>query len=56
MDRESLQKLLVFTALAILVASIALAVLQRYVASFISLLAGIIVLSYASELHHAEKA
>jgi hypothetical protein len=46
--------LLVLVALAVLLASIALAVLQRYVASFISLLAGVIVLSYPSELRHEE--
>ncbi len=46
--------LLVSVALTVLLASIALAVLQRYVASFISLLAGVIVLSYASELYHEE--
>ena len=53
-SRDVMHMLLVLVALAVLLASIALAVLQRYVASFISLLAGVIVLSYASELRHEE--
>ncbi|MEL9940532.1 MAG: hypothetical protein QW632_02235 [Ignisphaera sp.] len=41
---------LVYVATSVLIASIILALLQRYVASIISLLSGVILLSYAGEI------
>ncbi|MEM0026953.1 MAG: hypothetical protein QXT53_03400 [Ignisphaera sp.] len=56
MDCNSkLQTMLVYAAISVLISSIILAVLQRYVASIISLLSGVILLSYASELCHEKE-
>ncbi|MDK6029395.1 hypothetical protein QPL79_08470 [Ignisphaera sp. 4213-co] len=49
---EKQQTLLVYTALAVFISAIVLAILQRYVASFISLLAGVVILSYSSGSCH----
>lgn len=44
------QTALVYIATSVLITSIILALLQRYVASIISLLSGVILLSYAGEV------
>jgi hypothetical protein len=52
---KEFRKVLVLTAIAILVSAIVLAVLQRYVAAFIALLSGVAVLSYVGEAQHEER-